>query len=383
MPLTILRPFVVLALSAVCTAASAEDRTHGRKAGSGDLPAQAARSIEEAFPDASIVRVQRNREAGLPLFDVTIEDTGGVRDVRISAEGVIVTVEREVKVADLPPALVAAVRQNTTDTLMVQVETRVEIDTDAKGVKTIQKLATPRLSFGPRKGVDIDRDGRVWKARRKDAGEEVGPGEEGLLEVPGYKPSCVVYLPSDYRAGVEWPLILHLHGSGDAATTWPWLWGTNGKGYIIVGLSYVKGNGYDPATVRAMIKYIDAVRELVDKKYGLDESRVFLSGTSMGGWAVNYYGFNQAAKGRYRGYCILAAGPSRGSGIDFSVAQHRPVLVLNGQKDENYATAQQGVPLLKRAGADVTAVVLPGEGHMPDPNKIWPPLEKWLSSADR
>lgn len=376
-------PFVVLALAVVCSAASAEDRTHGQKSGRGDLPAQAARIIEEAFPDAAIMRVERNGEAGLPLFDVTIKHTGGVRDVRISAEGVIVSVEREVKVADLPPALGAAVRQSTTDTLIVQVETRAKIATDAKGAKTIQKLATPSLSYGPRKEVDIDRDGRVWKARRKDAGEEVGPGEEGLLDVPGYKPSCAVYLPSDYRAGAKWPLILHLHGSGDSATTLPWLWGTNGKGYIIVGLSYVKGNGYDPATVRAMIKYIDAVRELVDKKYGVDEKRVFLSGTSMGGWGVNYYGFNQAAKGRYRGYCIIAAGPSRGSGVDFSVAQDRPVLVLNGDKDENYAAAKQGVPLLERAGAEVTAVVLPGEGHMPDPNKMWPPLEKWLASVDR
>jgi poly(3-hydroxybutyrate) depolymerase len=193
----------------------------------------------------------------------------------------------------------------------------------------------------------------------------------------------VVYLPSDYKAGAKWPLILHFHGSGDSATTVPWLWGTNGKGYIIVGLSYVKGEGVTPVNAAAMIKYVDAVRALVDATYGVDQHRVFLSGTSMGGWAVNYCGFSPAANGRYKGYCIVAAGPAKGSGVDFSVARDLPVLVLNGETDGNLAAAKRGVRHLERVGAKVTAVVLPGEGHMPQPPKIWPPLAKWLASVDR
>jgi len=207
--------------------------------------------------------------------------------------------------------------------------------------------------------------------------------------VPGYTLPCVVYLPSDYKAGGTWPLILHLHGSGDSATTWPWLWGTNGKEYIIVGLSYAavkgggdRGIGGDAASVNGMIRFIDAVRELVNTRYGVDSKRVFLSGLSMGGWGVNYYGFNKVAKGRYRGYCILAAGPICDHGVDFSVARDCPVLVLNGEQDKNLAVAKRGTPLLEKAGARVTSVVLPGAGHLPDPGTIGPPLAKWLATVE-
>jgi hypothetical protein len=347
------------------------------------LPAAAAGAIGKVFPGSTVRKVQADDEAGLTLFLATVVDAGGERVVRLSADGMIVSVEREVKVADLPPALAAVVRQNTAGEVILQVETRAEIIADSKGAKTIRELWTPRPSYRNHREVDVDRDGRLWNARRRDAGEAIAPGEEGILEVPGYRPPCVIYLPSDYKAGAKWPLILHFHGSGDLATTKPWLWGINGKGYIIVGLSYVKGEGVTPANAAAMIKYVDAVRALVDATYGVDQHRVFLSGTSMGGWAVNYCGFSRAANGRYKGYCIVAAGPAKRSGVDFSVARNLPVLVLNGETDGNLAAAKQGVPLLERAGAKVTSVVLPGEGHMPQPPKIWQPLAKWLSSVDR
>jgi hypothetical protein len=102
----------------------------------------------------------------------------------------------------------------------------------------------------------------------------------------------------------------------------------------------------------------------------------------MGGWGVNTYGFAQAAKGRYRGYCIIAAGPLNRPGVILSIAKGLPVLVLNGALDGNLATARSGVPLLEKAGAMVTFTVLPDEGHMPDPKVIWPPLHEWLTKLD-
>jgi len=353
------------------------------------LPAAAADAIREAFPGSTVKQVRTDAQAGLPLFLATVIDARGEREVSVSAAGVIVTVKREIAVADLPAALARAVRKLTAGDTLEEIETRAEVAVAGNGPPLLRTLPTPRVSYGPPAGLDIDPDGRVWKTRRRDADDEVRPGEEGVLEVPRYPLPCVVYLPSDYKAGVNWPLILHLHGSGDSATTWPWLWGTNGKGYIILGLSYAaleggggQGIGGDPASVAAMIRFIEAAREVVSRRYGIDQQRVFLSGTSMGGWGVNLYGFHRAARDRYRGYCILAAGPVNRKGVDFAVARDRPVLVLNGAADGNLPVATQGVPLLEKAGARVTAIVIPGAGHMPDPDTLWPHLARWLAEAD-
>lgn len=371
-----------LALMAIGEISWADETKDGNAGTTISLPAAAADAIRGAFPGSTVKKAQKTNENGLALFEVTIIDTKGDREVCVSADGVIVNVKRNVSVTDLPAALAKAVRKTTADNTISELEIRAEIESAKTGAKVLRKLATPKLSYGPRDGVNIDRDGRVWKARRRAIGEAVEPGEEGLFRVPAHRaPPCVVYLPSDYKPGLKWPMILHLHGSGDSATTWPWLWGTNGKGYIIVGLSYLNGAPSDPASARAMLNYIDKVCKLINDKYGVDEKRVFLSGTSMGGWSVNYCGFTRAARGKYRGYSIIAAGPVSAQGVDLSIAKGCPVLVLNGEKDGNLAAAKKGVPLLEAAGARVTFVTIPNEGHMPNPEAIQPPLQNWLTAV--
>ncbi len=214
------------------------------------------------------------------------------------------------------------------------------------------------------------------------------PGQEEKLELPGYKYPSVIYVPYDYKKGRRLPLILFMHGAGGKPTSWPWRSATRGKGYVIVGLSYAplpgggaKGIRSDPLSIELMIEYIKKVIDFVDKNLGINRRHIILSGLSMGGWGVNFYGFNKKAKGLYKAYAILAAGVPTGQRVDLSVTKDIPVLLLNGEKDPNLPAAKRGKPLLEKAGAIVTQVVIPGQGHVPGTDTMVEPLSKWLESV--
>ena len=218
--------------------------------------------------------------------------------------------------------------------------------------------------------------------------EKLSAGSEGKLAIPGCSFPSVLYVPTDYTPGTRMPLILFMHGSGGSPTTWPFKDATEGKGYLIAGLSYgafpdagAGGIKTDPPSCSAMIKFIDQVRAEIDKVYGVDQKHVYLTGLSMGGWGVDFYGFNKEARGRYRGYAIFAAGPRKET--DLSIARGLPVLVLNGEKDPNLAVAKEGVGPLGNAGAIVKQVILPGQPHVPSTESMKPPLKSWLASIEQ
>ncbi len=218
----------------------------------------------------------------------------------------------------------------------------------------------------------------------------LGPGEEGQLEVPGCKHPCVLYVPSDHQPGVRMPLILFMHGSGGKPTSWPWRSATDGKGYLVCGLSYgafedggAGGIKADNNSREAMVRFTEKVRDHIDKVYGVDQEQVFLTGLSMGGWGVNLYGFVEQARGKYRGYCIMAAGLETNAPLDLSVTRGLPLLLVNGETDANLPSANKGKPAFEKAGALVTQVVLPGEGHVPSIAAMSAPLKKWLRDIEK
>jgi len=218
--------------------------------------------------------------------------------------------------------------------------------------------------------------------------ELIKPGQESEIFITDCEYSTLIYVPSDYKSGVRLPLIIFLHGAGGSPTSWPFRSATGGNGYFIAGLSYepfAEGgrgrNGIlsDKNSCLAMIKHINKVRAYVHKTYGIDQKTVILSGLSMGGWGVSFYGINKESDGLYRAYCIIAAGPNNRSPIfEPEVTKGLPVLLLNGETDANLAAANNGRPLLEDAGAIVTQVIIPGEGHVPSTQSMAPHLKDWL-----
>lgn len=224
--------------------------------------------------------------------------------------------------------------------------------------------------------------GRIQAA---DTSPPVEKGKEGNLKIPSYSPPCKLYIPSNYNAKTRWPVIYFLHGAGARPDARLFRYFTGGQNFIVVGLSYaaIPGKGRrgvtaDARSCKNMLQYFKDIMLTLKKHYSVNDKMVFLTGLSMGGWGVNYYGFQPKARGLFRGYCIIAAGPLTRRPVNLNVAKGRPVLVLNGARDPNLRSANAGCPALKKAGADVTKVVIPNEGHVPGADSMQKPVFEWL-----
>ena len=144
-----------------------------------------------------------------------------------------------------------------------------------------------------------------------------GPGRRVKDVLTGYGQTelyHVTWLPTDWKAGRQYPVIVELAGNGpykspygDISTGRPegskLGYGiSGGRGYIWICLPFVNGAGsqitthwwgtkpdYDP---RPTLKYIkQAVPELC-RRYGGDQRRVVLAGFSRGAIACNYIGLH-------------------------------------------------------------------------------------------
>jgi poly(3-hydroxybutyrate) depolymerase len=187
-----------------------------------------------------------------------------------------------------------------------------------------------------------------------------------------------VYVPAKYDGKAKLPLVVLLHGGGADNNTYfkrrgPVLTQEAEKhGFVIVApMGYRPGGGWgamspgygpanllataDPARARMNeLSEKDAlnVMELVANEYGVDRSRIYLMGNSMGGFGTWYLG----AKHADRWAAIApAAGTSVGEGFPIERLKGLPIMYTNGEKDMTVRVegARTMMAFLKEKGFDI------------------------------
>ncbi len=178
------------------------------------------------------------------------------------------------------------------------------------------------------------------------------------------KLNYLLYTPDGYSAkGKKTPLMLFLHGAGERGNDLEKVkkWGppkvleNGGKiPFVVVAPQCPKGQYWD----------IYLLKDLLDKivsSYNIDESRIYLTGLSMGGFGT----WHLAAM--FPDY-FAAIAPVCGGGNKHLVKRalkEKPIWVFHGKKDKTVAESESAelVKALKEAGSDVKYTVLPEGDH--------------------
>jgi predicted esterase len=196
-----------------------------------------------------------------------------------------------------------------------------------------------------------------------------------------------VYLPSNYSADQKWPAIFFYHGMGGSPDTSLLRRFTDGRDYVVVGMSYAEAETTPRSPqeqeryLRRELEHFRAARNWLTAHASIDETRLIMAGVSKGGWTVGVLGEMELP--RLAGLIILLAGrpESHAPKPAAGVFQNKPIYIGDGETDLNMRPARHTRELYRRNGAVVTFEEYAGKGH--EVPQVAPRLSAWLEANGR
>jgi predicted esterase len=196
-----------------------------------------------------------------------------------------------------------------------------------------------------------------------------------------------VYLPENYDQQKKYPLLVYLHGSASDETD---IMGSSWlipKGFIAVApFGRGKSNGF---TMDHAQEDIAEAIAAVGEDYAVDNSRILLTGFSMGGYGA-YRTFFEAPR-KYKAVAIFSGTPTLRikDAPDFSEEKNLapfaeiPVFIFHGEKDMNcaFAITRDVAAKLIKAGASVELQIDPDKGHEMPTNSTIDVFMKWVEKV--
>jgi predicted peptidase len=207
-----------------------------------------------------------------------------------------------------------------------------------------------------------------------------------ITKTIGY--DCLVYFPAGYgEPGKRFPLLIFLHGSGECGHNLNKLT-KHGPGPMmmrgeapVAGLPFVVLAPQSPSEVEWFeAESLNAVLDEALKRYAVDPDRVYLTGLSMGGYAV----WDWACRNPERFAAIAPIGGEPNTDLAGIIAKAKlPVWAFHGGKDKEVwpHEDEKMVALIQKLGGDAKLTIYPDAGH-----NAWTPTYKnpefyqWLLS---
>jgi len=199
----------------------------------------------------------------------------------------------------------------------------------------------------------------------KSAGADEPTQKEARLEkqIP-VTLDYLLYLPADYEQQDAWPLVMFLHGAGERGDDLelvkkhgPPKLVENGKQFpfILVSPQCARGDWWSSKPLELM-----ALVDEISEKYKVDESRVYLTGLSMGGfgtWMLAAY-----APERFAAIIPICGG---GEVLATRALRNMPTWVFHGAKDPVVPLTRSEVMVtaLERSNKQVKFTVYPDALH--------------------
>lgn len=245
-----------------------------------------------------------------------------------------------------------------------------EIDKELNEIKPYETCGNQRLAISEllyqiekgKNGDDIiaDKRGFVRKGYRSELDEKLIP--------------YMVYIPKDYDPKKKYPLLVYLHGSASDETNLIGAKFTIPEGFIALG-----PNGRGPSNCYTWDNAQTDIAEAIDavtQSYSVDETNIFLSGFSMGGYGV-YRTYCKTPE-KFKALSIFSGNPNIAnmwSGtddyMDFTQEENLkkfkdvPMFIFHGKKDINcpFDITQGIIEKLRKNGAIVKFETEDDKGH--------------------
>lgn len=180
----------------------------------------------------------------------------------------------------------------------------------------------------------------------------------------GHGYEYLAYVPDDYDAdpSKKWPLLLFLHGAGERGSDLelvkvhgpPKLVAADRKfPFVVVSPQCPRGVPWSPPALEALIGGIQ-------RKYRIDDSRIYLTGLSMGGHAT----WQLAARHPDR-YAAIIPVCGRGDPSEAPRLRDLPVWAFHGALDDvvPLSGSRNMIDAIKAAGGNPRFTIYPAAGH--------------------
>ena len=153
-----------------------------------ELPPAAAEAVAKAFPNMKIEKVKAEEENGVTLFEVELEEGETEIEVEVSADGLIVAIENEVEMKDVPEAAAKVILAAAEGGKVEEVK-KEEIRAEVKDKKLV-KLDAAKVVYeaeiekGTQEGeIAVDASGAIveplkWKDKGKEEEHKEGKDED-------------------------------------------------------------------------------------------------------------------------------------------------------------------------------------------------------------
>jgi len=92
------------------------------------LPAAALQAVKKRFSDAQISGASKETEDGKTVYEVTLKDKGHTVEVTATAEGTLLTIEREIPLKEVPEVVKNAFDAKNANTKVQSIEEVIKVE---------------------------------------------------------------------------------------------------------------------------------------------------------------------------------------------------------------------------------------------------------------
>ncbi len=148
----------VLAGLGLASAVSSNGLAAEKEKPSADVQAKVSQAIKDAFPDAVIGNMVKEKEDGLDVIGVAFTSKGNKIDADVTPEGVLVETEESADIKTFPKSAAKALKKATKGmkASFEIAKTFAKSEKDASGAMKVTKLTEPTTAYE----ADVEKDGK-------------------------------------------------------------------------------------------------------------------------------------------------------------------------------------------------------------------------------